>query len=552
MQHGGERLPASLRFTFSGRIVMTSLLKPVTPTKDTRTRRMPWRHLIRHLKHLTGAAIVMSSAAVGQAANNPLLMAHFMPWYQTPGVHGYWGWHWTMDHFNPEILDQNGHREVASHFYPLTGPYDSDDPDILEYQTLLMSISGIDGVLVDWWGMDNFADYAVMNESTMKLLSAIERAHLSFALVYEDQTIQHMIDYGALRREDALNHGKMVMSYAEQHWFESNSYLRLNGSPVLLNFGPEYFMMSSDWDTLFTVFSIPPLFFTLIDPLTPVAAGAYPWPPMKDCNAQGILTQSALNTFLDWFYGQAAGWPYLIAGAFPGFHDIYQEAGVWPSLGYLDAMDGYTFRSTLKQALNHHPDVIQLITWNDYGEGTIIEPTEEFGYQYLEIVQATKDSLDPAFPFQKEDLGLPLQMYNARVQYAKNVEVNSVLDRVYALIISKQRNSAVALMDSLSQAITAAIIDPAKKSSGGYFLGQNYPNPFNPTTVIGCQWPAAGKVRLVVYDILGRPVATVADGRYPAGKYSFTFDAKNLAGGVYFYRLQVGDFTQTRRLILLR
>ena len=81
-------------------------------------------------------------------------------------------------------------------------------------------------------------------------------------------------------------------------------------------------------------------------------------------------------------------------------------------------------------------------------------------------------------------------------------------------------------------------------------LQQNYPNPFNPSTVISAQWPMASVVRLVVYDVLGRQVAVVADGRYPAGRYQFTFNASRLASGVYFYRLTVGAFTATKAMIL--
>ncbi len=83
-------------------------------------------------------------------------------------------------------------------------------------------------------------------------------------------------------------------------------------------------------------------------------------------------------------------------------------------------------------------------------------------------------------------------------------------------------------------------------------LDQNYPNPFNPTTVIRGQWTGDSNVRLVVYDVLGRQVATLADGRYAAGKYSFTFNANGLASGVYYYRLQAGNFTATKAMLLVR
>jgi hypothetical protein len=88
--------------------------------------------------------------------------------------------------------------------------------------------------------------------------------------------------------------------------------------------------------------------------------------------------------------------------------------------------------------------------------------------------------------------------------------------------------------------------------AANYALAQNYPNPFNPSTVIDAELAVGGTVKLVVYDLLGRVVATLADGRYAAGKYSFKFNAKGLSSGVYFYRLSAGSFSQTRKLYLLR
>ncbi len=83
-------------------------------------------------------------------------------------------------------------------------------------------------------------------------------------------------------------------------------------------------------------------------------------------------------------------------------------------------------------------------------------------------------------------------------------------------------------------------------------LFQNYPNPFNPTTVISGQWTADSFVRLAVYDVLGREVAVLANGRFAAGRYSFAFDGANLASGVYIYRLTAGTFTAVRRMLLVR
>ncbi|MGA9121007.1 MAG: T9SS type A sorting domain-containing protein [Bacteroidota bacterium] len=90
------------------------------------------------------------------------------------------------------------------------------------------------------------------------------------------------------------------------------------------------------------------------------------------------------------------------------------------------------------------------------------------------------------------------------------------------------------------------------ESVSGYALDQNYPNPFNPTTVITGEWPVSSDVHLVVYDILGRKVATVTEGRYPAGRFSFRFDGNRLASGIYFYRLTVGHRELVRKMLLLR
>ncbi len=85
-----------------------------------------------------------------------------------------------------------------------------------------------------------------------------------------------------------------------------------------------------------------------------------------------------------------------------------------------------------------------------------------------------------------------------------------------------------------------------------FALSQNYPNPFNPTTRIEFSLPRASMVQLKVYDVIGREVATLANGQMPAGRYTVSFNGGNLASGVYFYRLAAGTFVQTRSLLLVK
>ncbi len=88
--------------------------------------------------------------------------------------------------------------------------------------------------------------------------------------------------------------------------------------------------------------------------------------------------------------------------------------------------------------------------------------------------------------------------------------------------------------------------------SSEYHLSQNYPNPFNPTTIIKFQISSTSFVTLNVFDVLGREVALLVHEAKESGSYAVTFDASSLASGVYYYRLQAGEFVQTRKLLLLR
>ena len=85
-----------------------------------------------------------------------------------------------------------------------------------------------------------------------------------------------------------------------------------------------------------------------------------------------------------------------------------------------------------------------------------------------------------------------------------------------------------------------------------FSLGQNYPNPFNPLTIIEYSLPRSGDVSLIIYNLLGEEVARLVDGFQQAGEYNTNWNAANVASGVYFYRLQAGDFVRTRKMVYLK
>ena len=88
--------------------------------------------------------------------------------------------------------------------------------------------------------------------------------------------------------------------------------------------------------------------------------------------------------------------------------------------------------------------------------------------------------------------------------------------------------------------------------AGTFALGQNYPNPFNPTTTIRFALPVEQRVRLVVYDLLGREVCTLIDGTVAPGEHRIEFGGTGLSSGVYLYRLATSTFAQTHTMVLLK
>jgi hypothetical protein len=85
-----------------------------------------------------------------------------------------------------------------------------------------------------------------------------------------------------------------------------------------------------------------------------------------------------------------------------------------------------------------------------------------------------------------------------------------------------------------------------------FALEQNYPNPFNPSTTIRYQLPVASEVKLEVYDVLGKKIATLVNERQSAGSYQVVWNASGLSSGTYFYRLQAGTFVETKKMIMVK
>lgn len=86
----------------------------------------------------------------------------------------------------------------------------------------------------------------------------------------------------------------------------------------------------------------------------------------------------------------------------------------------------------------------------------------------------------------------------------------------------------------------------------GFSLSQNYPNPFNPSTKIRFDIGSNGNVKLVIFDLLGRNIKTLLNEYRNAGSHEVTFNAADLPGGLYFYKISSGNYSEMKRMILLK
>ena len=410
--------------------------------------------------------------------------------------------------------------------------------------------AGIDGMIVDWYGIENHSDYSLLHRNTGRCFDFTQKANLEFIVCYEDATFYNMV--GDIFTEDgAIPHAREVMLFLQNNWFASDHYLKSGDHPILLNFGPMYFHEGAQWDSIFTVLNPKPIYVPVHEYMAqePVATGYFPWVPLGPRNTGGP-SQAEVNAYLDNFYQSASGWEYIVGAAFPGFYDIYEEAGVQPSFGYLDARDGETFINSLRKSLEYAPDVIQIITWNDFGEGTIVEPTEEFGYQYLEMIQdARRDYIDTTFSYTYSDLEIPLQLFELRKSFETDNEVNLLLDSVFDTIVAGDLVAAVTIIDSLNATIK---LDDGTTTPREFALHPAYPNPFNPASTIQYDLPQATEVSLVVFDILGREVAMLVDSYMESGYHRVQWNGQGFPSGIYIARLVTPAYTKSIKMVLLK
>ena len=272
-----------------------------------------------------------------------------------------------------------------------------------------MKYSGIDGVMVDWYGVQSDNTVAKHKSNTEALAKVVAAVGLKMAIVYEDSPLASAADKVGQARQD--------MRYLSQTFFNKSYYVRVDNKPLLLVFGPQQLLKAKDWYRTFSVLSTKPMFLCLNGHSERVNSVEY-------TNAEGEFTW--VNPTPD--YSVVKRFKMYVAGAMPGFHDFYKEGGAGEGYATYDAENGELFKRQLNAAKQANMKWLQISTWNDYGEGTTIEPTLEYGYKYLvELQKFTGVS------YNQDQLELVHRWYQLKVKHPNDARVKEALQALLSL-----------------------------------------------------------------------------------------------------------------------
>jgi hypothetical protein len=496
---------------------------------------------------------------------NKMVLAHYLGWYAD-----------STYKFHPRRHWKSGYAHK-----PQIGEYDSRDPALIIYHTLLAWACGINGFIHDWYGKSRYEgntydDSAYEDSSfakafflTKQLNQAYPELNFKLSICYDQNLelklhkdvrtqVQHIWDK-YVSQEIGTSDTTYLWAWNERIQRES---------PVLFYFtkaATDFKKFQQDIDSvlpdslswLLVVKELPLGLMKYVD-------SAYPW---VQVDSSDTSNWRGSGNYIDWFYRTAVARDtiqFITGGTWPGFDDRYIVDPTWPKHGYMSRLNGQTYDSTwyfinkfdsLYQKENYlRPSWVQIETWNDWNEGTEIEPSIEYGPQYL---FSTIDHIN-------EFKGTSIEKEEGLLACAKRIySVCQTIDIANrdSLLYHPDIRPAIAeyfrrdwrnCTTNVHAVDNSQSIVPTK-----HLLYQNYPNPFNPSTVIRFDLPKEGRVQLRIFDIKGQLVNTLVDRRLSAGSHTVTWDARDNQGrtcptSIYFCRLEAGGYIAVRKLILLK
>jgi hypothetical protein len=351
---------------------------------------------MRWLLAIVALIPAMARAEVGTynlPGKPPYLVGHYMLWYSAPWGHAnsvgdatdkqwsHWKWKGGQADHDPERRLPNGQRDIASVLYPLIGVYDSGSRAVMRYHLATMKAAGVSAVTLIWYGEGSTTDSRVP-----MFLDEAEKLDMRVAIMYEEK-----INFPGYRhpkdRDEMLRNATKDMQYIITKYGNHPAYLKRNGLPVIAQFnatgadeiGPHK-LTPDEFSDIFATLPTKVAYIrqNMQEIYHPLLKGAYVWWAQDDWPKKFAEKCVKLRS--------EGKLEFFMTTVCPGFDDT----GVWgwgngprKSRGYgLDIL-----KWTEDQALVGDPELVQLVTWNDFNESTCFEPTVQHGFEWLDQLE---------------------------------------------------------------------------------------------------------------------------------------------------------------------
>lgn len=302
-----------------------------------------------------------------KVATEKKVVAFYYPWYGTPEVSGKWS-HWSWMGGKPHELDEEGHPNLRIPFHPEGGVYDSTDPELIRSHIELSEAAGIDVLISSWWGTGGFTD-----EAFGKLLDAIEEA---------ESPLRATVYYETVPGRDA-GKAEEDFEYILEKYGGREGFFRVGGAPVIFIYARAMFEMEvEEWMRVVKKLKkkAPVLFIADMDFFAyfGIFDGIHRYNPVGDVRG-GVKTEEIYKNLMK--VGKDKNMITAVT-VIPGYDDVLLGRDVEIAVG---RRDGALYREMWEGAIRLRPDWILITSFNEWHEGTQIEPSTEHGGKYIDM-----------------------------------------------------------------------------------------------------------------------------------------------------------------------
>ncbi len=316
---------------------------------------------------MTWFSFLCLAYAAQPVSASKLVLAFYYPWYGNPQVSGRWV-HWSG-------VDQEKKEIASSTHYPTLGPYDSHDPKLCDQHAKWAGENNVDGFIVSWWGKGDFSD-----EAMKPILQAAER-HGRLVTIYYETVPENKVDRAV---DDLL--------YVLEEYGDQSAWLKVEGKPVIFIYGRAIGQIGLEgWREV-----IEKLrerygggFLLIGDRISPDAAAIFqgvhtynPCVAMRDKTVDQVR-RWARDTYSGWVKVARDGGVISCITIIPGYDDTkIRKPGI-----KVERFDGELYRVQWEEAMKARPDWVLITSWNEWHEGSEIEPSKEYGDLYLKLTR---------------------------------------------------------------------------------------------------------------------------------------------------------------------